>query len=212
MRGFLAALVFLSGCAVTVDAPDTAPGLVIFDGNSLTYGLGATPGHTYPEDVAAELGPGHDYLNVGVGGQTTREMLADAATEVDAKHPAIVVAWEIGNALYYWQRSPDRGQDPETAWGDFVTYCNARRSAGAKVVVLTVTPRTIDYADPPWTAAVESINGRMRQDWRSFADGLADVAAEPGLQDPARFPDGVHLNDQEYAIVAGVVATTIRGL
>ncbi len=218
-------LLALSGCVVVlgigcaaqvegapVDASPAGKTLVLFDGNSLTAGNGSTPGHSYPDDVAAELGPSFDYLNVGVGGQTTREMLADVETEVDAKHPSVVVAWEIGNALYYWQAGSPRGQEPDVAYSDFVAYCRGRRAAGARVIALTVTPRSADHVDQTWVTAVDKINNAMRLDWREYADGLADVAADPGLQDPSKFPDGVHLDDGEYAAAARVVASTLRGL
>jgi lysophospholipase L1-like esterase len=169
-----------------------------------------------PAQVMALLPLDVEGVNLGVPGQTTQMMEADAATQVDAlahgRDPAVLVAWEGTNDLMYGTDPP---LDVGAAYGHLASYCRGRRRAGFRVVVLTVLPRE---GSAEFETARTALNAKLRARWRSFADGLADVAAERaigsgGAQFDARYyRDTVHLTPAGYALVARRVAPIVRPL
>ena len=146
--------------------------------------------------------------NLGVGGQTTRMMAADAATEVDplcdpARPANILVCWEGTNDLFVGGAPP---YDARRAYLRLAAYCEARQRAGFRVVICTVLPRGRSAA---FYQARNALNAELRAHWRSFADALADVGAE---SDVTYYRDTVHLTAAGYAIVARVVAGAVERL
>ncbi len=141
----------------------------VCDGNSMTLGAGQT---AYPTQLAAMLGSNWAISNKGVSSQTTQNMLADAATDIDQLYEAgntanVVVCWEGTNDIYFNASAADACQH-------LVTYCQGRRAAGFKVVIVTITPRN----DFPGTSTLPadkhtnfearrgSVNASIRTNWR----------------------------------------------
>jgi lysophospholipase L1-like esterase len=159
---------------------------------------------------------GVEGVDLGVPGQTTPMMAADAADEVDplarGREPAVLVVWEGTNDLMYGSDPP---LDAAAAYRHLASYCRARQRAGYAVVVLTVLPRE---GSAPFEAARAELNARLRAGWRGFADGLADVAADPALGeaaaefDRAYYRDTVHLTAAGYGRAARLVAEAVRSL
>jgi lysophospholipase L1-like esterase len=170
-----------------------------------------------PAQVMTLLPAGLEMKNLGVGGQTTQMMAADAATEVDplfdAARPAtVLVVWEGTNDLIYGVSPP---YDVRQAYENLAAYCRARQRAGFQVVICTVLPRGQSSA---FYEARDALNAELRAHWRSFADGLADVGADKTIgadgaeTNTAYYRDTVHLTAAGYAIVAGVVADAVERL
>lgn len=192
-----------------------SPGLLVFDGNSLTSGTGATAGFDYPSQAVTGLKSLWNKYNYGVGGQTTTQMLSDVSTQVDTLYDIgnlenIVIPWEITNELY-------GGTSETDAYNNYVTYCQARRAAGFKVVAVTVLPRSNVGTPVGFEAARQAANTDIRNNWTTFADALADVAADTSIGDAGDEldttyynADKVHMNDAGYGVVAGYVATAIN--
>lgn len=192
-------------------------GLVVFDGCSLVFDSGLPAADMMPDQTMGLLPPGLEMVNLGVPGQTTGMMTADAAAEVDPLYSAgrdhnVLVVWEGTNDLAYGTTRPlDAGQ----AYRHLAEYCRARRRAGFEVVLLTVLPRE---GSASFNAARSDLNERLRAGWRDFADALADVAADPSIGrdgaelDPAYYRDTVHLTAEGYRVVAGIVAGEVDGL
>ena len=202
---------------VRPEEPDLSRGLVVFDGCSLVDDAGVMPEDGMPAQVMALLPGGLDMNNLGVGGQSTQMMAADAATEVDplydAGRPAnILVCWEGTNDLIYGSARP---YDARQAYRHLAAYCKARQRAGFRVVICTVLPRGRSAA---FYEARNALNAELRANWRSFADALADVAANKTIgadgaeTDTTYYRDTVHLTAAGYAIVAGVVADAVERL
>jgi lysophospholipase L1-like esterase len=197
--------------------PHLRRGLIVFDGCSLVADGGLSPADGMPAQVMTLLPAGLDMKNLGVGGQTTQMMAADAATQVDplysASRPAsILVCWEGTNDLVYGTSPP---YDARQAYLHLAAYCRARQRAGFRVVICTVLPRG---QSSTFSAARNALNAELRAHWKSFADGLADVAANKTIgpagaeADLTYYRDTVHLTAAGYAIVAGVVAAAVRPL
>ena len=169
-----------------------------------------------PAQVMSLLPPGLESVNLGVPGQTTPMMAADAGAQVDplaeGRHDPVLVVWEGTNDLMYGTDPPF---DAEAAYRHLASYCRARQRAGYQVVVLTVLPRE---GSAEFEAARTELNARLRAGWRSFADGLADVAADEvvgraGAEfDEAYYRDTVHLTPAGYGVVARRVTEAVRGL
>lgn len=194
-------------------------GIVVFDGNSLTVGDGSTGGADYPAQVMIYLNPYGAYTkyNYGVGGQKTTDMAADAAAQIDILYSAgnaqnILVAWEVTNDLFF-------GASAATAYANIVSYCQARQAVGFQVVVLTVLPRSNVGTPGSFEADRQTVNTSIRANWSTFADALADVAADTRIGDSGdeinvAYYDGslVHLGNEGYGVVADITAAAIFGL
>ena len=202
---------------VRPEEPDLSRGLVVFDGCSLVDDAGVARDAGMPAQVMALLPGGLDMKNLGVGGQTTQMMAADAAAEVDPLFAAsrrrnILVCWEGTNDLILGTASP---YDARQAYRHLAAYCKARQRAGFRVVICTVLPRGRSAA---FYEARNALNAELRAHWRSFADALADVAANMTIgadgaeTDATYYRDTVHLTAAGYAIVAREVAGAVERL
>ena len=202
---------------VRPEEPDLSRGLVVFDGCSLVDDAGVARDDGMPAQVMALLPAGLDMKNLGVGGQTTQMMAADAGAEVDPLYAAsrrrnILVCWEGTNDLILGTASP---YDARQAYRHLAAYCEARQRAGFRVVICTVLPRGRSAA---FYEARNALNAELRAHWRSFADALADVAANMTIgadgaeTDATYYRDTVHLTAAGYAIVARVVAGAVERL
>jgi len=202
---------------VRPEEPDLSRGLVVFDGCSLVDDAGVAREDGMPAQVMALLPAGLDMKNLGVGGQTTQMMAADAAAEVDPLFAAsrrrnILVCWEGTNDLILGSAPP---YDAQLAYRHLAAYCKARQRAGFRVVICTVLPRGRSAA---FYEARNALNADLRAHWRSFADALADVGANRTIgadgaeTDATYYRDTVHLTAAGYAIVARVVAGAVERL
>lgn len=197
MRWAVLLSLLLAGCS-----PAQPP--IVCDGNSLTYGRGTA--ESYPSQLQ-EL-TGRPVANLGVGAQTTRNMLVDAEQQVDSLYRpgGILVAWEVTNDLYF-------GADWPEARERFSDYCKARRAKGWTVIALTVLPRQQDGLRADFEQQRTAANDWLREHRAEFCDALIDLDELPKLSDPQdkrHFADGVHLTAAGYLIVAQQLEAAIR--
>lgn len=191
---------------------------VLCDGNSLTAGLGHVSAEdAYPGQLSRILGDCSGNMsvkNLGNGGQTTLDMLARAPTQIDPLLDRkfdlnVVVAWEGTNQLKL-------GSSRDDAYQALVQYCQARRAAGFRVIILTILPRSNNDVPDSFAASRDYVNHALRENWQTFADGLVDVAADSrfnDVTDPTYYlDDGIHLNEFAYRIIAEKVVVAILGL
>lgn len=96
-------------------------------------------------------------------------------------------------------------------------YAEKARQTGFKVIVCTILPRASFTAQ--MEAQRKTANTMIRAGWQDFADGLADVAADPKLgaaNAPANTDvyaaDGVHLTDFGYQLVGRDMADVVNRL
>lgn len=184
---------------------------MVFDGDSLTT---ASSGD-YPSQLIASLpgtvvqvGVGKTF-NVAVGGQTIATMLTNAASNVDSK-------FEAGKYNYVFilggTNDVAAGDNATTVYNRIVSYCTARRSAGFRVVVSTLTHK----GNPAQNTIIDSINTSIRANWATFADALADLDADSRLQNPADTTyfqaDQLHYNTSGAAVVASIAKAALKGL
>ena len=190
----------------------SAPELnVVVDGNSMSspsngcYGDQMKHLMTTPASVAV----------VGVGGNTTPQMEARATITTDpllkAGHTNILCVWEIANDI-------DAGTAVATAEASFQTYCEHRQAAGWTVVVLTLLPRSHATTRGDYLANRATCNTWLRANWPSFADAIADVAADPRIgddgdsDDVTYYADKIHMTTTGYGVVASIVLGEVERL
>lgn len=197
------------------DISDSTKPQIIFEGDSLTYGVGSTGGNDYPSQVMDTLGESDfDSTNVAVSGQTTASMELDAIVQVD---------WLLGeerdhNILVLWGGTNDlhAAADATTTYDRIVTYATNRRNAGYTVVVNTLLPR--DNSEDAFEEYRQSVNQRIRDNWEDFADRLSDIASDSRIGDEADianatyYSDSVHMTNAGYAIVAEYVTRQIQSI
>jgi lysophospholipase L1-like esterase len=218
--------------------------VVICDGNSLTAGVGASSAATYWPTQAVALAPitgfgvtpinvavaGQGIATVGSGGAATT-MAGRAAVEVDARLVAgkhnILTAWDYTNEVKYLSG------DGVQAHANMMAYCLARRAAAAgktlRIIVVTTIPAIYAAQTQPtintWNAGLATANELTRQNYRQYADVLADLAgnitfatlfangvytASPFIATGLYSSDNVHLNDAGYAVVAQIMANAMK--
>lgn len=189
--------------------------LIVMDGDSLTRGSGASAdlSDNYPAQLAGLLSTSYDLINTGVGGQTTTDMIADAATEIDPlltwrpRTSGLVVFWNT-NDLFFSASVAD-------TQARIQSYCTARRAVGWKCIVGTILPRSSVGTPGTYEANRLLVNQWIRDNWATFADGFFDPAADSRIGDagdelnPAFYNDPAHLNGAGYAIVAGLVKAQV---
>ena len=210
----------------TPPATATAP-LIMFVGSEATNAPYLNEGDSYPGQVIQMLLPTrYDYAKAGISHTTAATLGSQAPKTVDpffnrARGKNILVMWEGQSDLY-------QGADVEAAYTSLTNFCRARKAIGWEVVVLTLPPRALDNLDvvparAHYEADRQAINGRLRANWSSYADALADVAMNPeiGPAETLKNADVYHVEDirgpdtmtiKGKSIVAKIVAATIATL
>lgn len=155
--------------------------------------------------------PGKPYVNRGIGGQTSAQMLVRFRQDVIGLHPAVVVILEGTNDISA-KPAPMTAEMSEDNWESMVELAKAN---GIRVVLTSITPSS----DFPWNRGLhpaETIRERnawLKQyaathglEYADFYPGLAN--AEGGMKAELTV-DGVHPNKQGYAAMAPPVQAAI---
>lgn len=192
---------------------------IVCEGDSLTVGLNlaATSWSTYPRQLALRYTDNRMVCiyNDGVSAQTVDDM--DGQTSVDATYDArkgtmVLVIWAGTNDIYF-------GATGAATHTLLAAYCAARRAVGFKVVVLTALSRSNAGTPAGFNTDRGILNTAIRANWSTYADALADVAADSRIGDNGDEldttyfdADKVHMNATGYGVIAGIVKTAIDSL
>jgi lysophospholipase L1-like esterase len=199
---------------------ESATSQVLFHGDSLTSGQGTsgTLAHAdkYPTQTMALLDSSFDWANLGVSGRTLVDLIANAAEIDDCRRTEaesdIVVLWAGVNDLAVL------GASPSTVVDRLTEYAAGRRALGFQVLVLTIIAADESHPAIPtgFNSQRETVNAWLRANWSAHFDGLADVAADPRLSnpaDPAYYEaDGIHLEAAGAAAAAEIVADALSAM
>jgi lysophospholipase L1-like esterase len=100
MRSFVALALVLSlvGCKGKNGlAPLSSGATVLCFGDSLTYGTGAEPGKSYPDELARLIN--RPVVNAGIPGETSSEALARLPGELDRVNPKLLILCSGANDI-----------------------------------------------------------------------------------------------------------------
>jgi acyl-CoA thioesterase I len=179
------------------------PGRVVFLGDSITDGWNL-----------AKSFPGKPYVNRGIGGQTTPQMLVRVFPDVIDLHPAAVIILAGTNDI-----SGNTG--PETlamVEENLQAISELAVRHGIKVILCTLTPVS-DYTAHPQTAhrppaQILKLNEWLRSYARQEHFGLADyypaVVDDHEMLREGYSEDGLHPNAKGYALMAPVAEAEIE--
>jgi len=153
--------------------------------------------------------------NVSARGETIATMSSQAAGQCDGKKDLIAlenwVTFEAGSNDMSAVAVGGGGATGATTYAAYKAYCLARKAQGFSVCAFTVLDREDQGVYQSTFNAERAIfNDSIRVNWTTFADALADVDADPRLDDANDATyfysgDKVHPTDAGQAAIAEVV-------
>lgn len=177
-----------------VQPPAKGEDRVVFMGNSITIGWL----HLNPEFFA-----GKPYINRGISGQTTPQMLIRFRPDVINLKPKVVIILAGTNDI-----AGNTGYTPvETIFGNIVSMAELAKANGIRVVLSSVLP-AYDY---PWRKGLQPVPkiADLNQRLKSYAaahnciylDYFSAMAEQNGAMKAELTLDGVHPNKAGYQVM-----------
>ncbi len=160
--------------------------------------------------------PGKGYINRGISGQTTEQMLVRFRQDVIDLHPAVVVILAGTNDI-----AGNTG--PETLGqieGDFETMVEVARANRIRVVLSSLTPE--NGTRPAWTTytvlrpppEIVQLNDWLarycKADGLVYLDYYSAMADAQGRMKPELTGDGLHPSPAGFAVMAPLAERAIR--
>jgi lysophospholipase L1-like esterase len=169
--------------------PDDA--VILAFGDSLTSGVGAPPGSSYPEILEGLIN--RRVIKSGISGETSGEGLARLPGELAVHKPGLVLLCLGGNDVL-------RKMDHERTAGNLSRMVQMIRESGAEVVLIGV-PK------PGLMLSTASFYKKIGEDMRVSLEGslLADILADSKLK-----ADAIHPNAEGYRHLAEGLAGFLR--
>ena len=176
---------------------------VVFMGNSITEGW---------QQYFAAMFPGKPYINRGISGQTTPQMLVRFRPDVVALKPKVVVILAGTNDI-----AGNTGPSTlEMIEDNIASMAEVARANGIKVVLSSVLP-VFDY---PWKPGLEPapkiialnkwIKDYAAQHGAIYLDYHSAMADARGGMKEGLASDGVHPNEGGYRLMAPLVEQAIQ--
>ncbi|HLV88793.1 MAG TPA: SGNH/GDSL hydrolase family protein [Candidatus Sulfotelmatobacter sp.] len=185
-------------------APAAGEDRVVFFGDSITDAW-----------KLAESFPGKPYINRGIGGQTTPQMLVRFRQDVIDLHPRVVVILAGTNDIA-GNTGPMRNEDIEA---DLASMAELARAHGIRVVFSSILPvhnytdRSKDFfAQRPMArilAVNEWLKGYCTGSGDVYLDYFSAVVDDKGLMKKELANDGLHPNADGYKIMAPLAEAAI---
>lgn len=188
----------------TLPPPGRPNRRVVFFGDSLTdaWGRLADTGSFFP---------GKPYLNRGISGQTTPQLLLRFEQDVVALHPAAVVILGGTNDI-----AGNTGPStPRAIENNFAAMVQLGKASGIKVILASITPADHYNWKPGVQPASEirDLNTWIRQYCASgacmYLDYYAAMSDSEGRMRPGYSKDGVHPTAKGYAVMAPLAEAAI---
>lgn len=177
---------------------------VVFFGDSITDAWGRVPD-------TGEFFPGKPYVNRGISGQTTEQMVVRFRQDVIDLHPSAVVILSGTNDV-----AGNTGpMTPEMTEENWKSMADLARANGIRVIFASVLPSR----DFPWHKGLDPAPKiRVLNNWLqgyctthsiTYLDYYSSMAADDGGMKPGISKDGVHPNTAGYAIMAPLAEAAI---
>lgn len=185
--------------------PNPANPRVVFLGDSITDGWRLN-----------EYFPGRDFVNRGIGGQITGQMLGRFYADVVALKPAAVVILAGTNDIA-------RGVSPETIQGNLTMMCELAELHKIKVILASILPVSDHHKDVnpayeqtrrrPLPAILEMnrwIQNFCEKRGCTYLNYFPAMAGPDGQLAPNLADDGLHPNAAGYRIMAPLALAAIE--
>ena len=178
---------------------------VVFYGDSITDAWGRLPD-------AGSFFPGKDYVNRGISGQTTPQMLVRFEQDVVHLHPAVVVILAGTNDV----AGNTVPSTPEMIEDNYTAMLKIAQGSGIKVVLASITP-AYRYPWKPSLQPVEEI--RTLNAWMrtlcatgacTYLDYYSAMSDPQGAMLPGYAKDGVHPTAKGYSVMAPLAEHAIE--
>lgn len=177
---------------------------VVFYGDSITDGWGRWPG-------LPPFFPGKPYVNRGISGQTTPQMLVRFQQDVVALHPAAVLILAGTNDV-----AGNTGPStPQMTEDNFAAIAAIAKANHIKVILASILP-AFSY---PWKPGVEPVApireiNKWLKDYAAandciYLDYYSAMVDEKGGMKPGLAKDGVHPTAEGYGIMAPLAEAAI---
>jgi len=181
-------------------APAAGEKRVVFFGDSITDAW-----------RLSEFFPGKPYVNRGISGQTTPQMLVRFQQDVVHLKPAVVVILAGTNDI-----AGNTGPStPEMTVDNFESMIAIARANGIRVVLASILPAAAYSWQPAMrpAEAIRSLNARLQaisqRENLVYLDYYSALANAQGGLDPELASDGVHPTAKGYAIMAPLAEKAI---
>ncbi|HFK2919571.1 TPA: SGNH/GDSL hydrolase family protein [Stenotrophomonas maltophilia] len=185
-------------------APASGQPRVVFYGDSITEGWG--------REGSASFFPGKGWLNRGISGQTTAQMLVRFPQDVLALKPQVVVILAGTNDI-----AGNTGPSTQAMIEDNLhAMVDLARAHGIAVVLASVLP----VSDYPWLPGttpapkVRALNTALKRyadaQHLVYLDYYTPMANAAGGLDPALADDGVHPTAEGYAVMAPLAEAAVK--
>jgi lysophospholipase L1-like esterase len=191
---------------------DTACGVIVFDGDSVSAGSASTPGHSPDQQLARLMPRPVKVFDVAVGGRPVYECLAlfdnGVAPLYDPRGPFDIILFHAGdNDIAHHKTAVEAYQ----ALTDYIAKAHRQ---GWKFVISTELDRP--KFPPDFQRELTEYNRLVRKN-AAGADAVVDFGGDPRMAapeargNPAVFAsDGVHPSDGGYAILADMLIKAIQ--
>ena len=185
--------------------PAEEKGRVVFYGDSITDAWGRSVGTFFP---------GKPYVNRGISGQTTPQMLVRFRQDVVDLHPEAVVILAGTNDI-----AGNTGPStPEMTEDNFKSMVEIAKANGIRVILASVTP----VATYPWRPSVTDVPAKIAvinawlkdycaQEKLTYLDYWTAMAGPDGGMKPGISLDGVHPNAAGYAMMGPLAEAALAG-
>ena len=176
---------------------------IVFMGNSITEGW---------SKICPGFFQGKPYINRGISGQTTTQMLARFRADVINLKPSIVIILAGTNDI-----AENNGPStPEIILNNIISMAELAKYSGIKVILCSVLP-ALDYYWRPGLKPVEKI-ARLNIMIKKYAaetgcgyiDYYSSMADEQKGLKKELTSDGIHPNDTGYKIMAPLTEDAIK--
>ena len=185
-------------------APAAGEQRVVFYGDSITDSWGRLP------DTGGFF-PGKPYVNRGISGQTTPQMLVRFQQDVVHLHPAAVLILAGTNDI-----AGNTGPStPQMMEDNYTSMTAIARANGIKVILASITP-AYSY---PWKPGVDpvptirEVNAWLKdycaKEGLTYLDYYSAMSDDKGAMKPGLAKDGVHPTAQGYAIMGPLAEAAI---